>query len=343
MSTDIFETAFKAVENIKIGINTGNSLEANGHYDGDDISRYELQWGEPPLKKELFEAEKAAGFNAIRLPITWKHHFDSEGNIDKAWLEYAASRVDEILSLGLYCIINIHHDGGEGSWIVSTRAGFEKSGALFARLWQQIAKRFEGYGERLLFEALNEPINERREWEANDPDSVEATMLYNQLFIDTVRAGGGFNPQRNLIVMPYAGSGVKGRLDTFKMPADPASDHLILEVHNYDPEGFCWFKAPWTVVRDTWGDEADLEQIAAFAKRLDRFKTEWGVPAIVGEFGSQDKQNEPARAAHAAAFVRAMRQIGVKCFWWECGAFCIFDRKECKVKAPLIVRALTES
>ncbi|MBO6140888.1 MAG: glycoside hydrolase family 5 protein [Ruminococcus sp.] len=342
MDTLIFETAEQAVRNITAGINTGNSLEANGRYTGEDIKQYELQWGEPPLKEELFEAEKAAGFNAIRLPVTWKHHFNENGKIDAGWLEYVASWVDKILSLGLYCILNIHHDGGEGSWIVSSKKGYEQSGELFGLLWEQIAKRFENCGERLLFEAVNEPINEAREWEANDPDSVEGTMLFNQKFVDTVRAGGGNNPQRNLIVMPYAGSGTKGRLDTFKMPDDTAKGHLILEVHNYDPEGFCWHKAPWTVVRDSWGSKEDYEQIAAFAKRLDEFKTEWGVPAIVGEFGSQDKQNEQARALHAKEFVSAMRSIGVKCFWWECGDFCIFDREKCEVRMPLIATALTE-
>lgn len=341
MNTLTFESAKAAVANITAGINTGNSLEAHGNYTGDDISKYELQWGEPPLKKELFEAFAAAGFNAVRLPVTWKHHFDEQGNIDPRWLDHVAWAVDEILSLGLYCIINIHHDGGEGSWIISSKEGYEHKGGLFKKIWEQIAAHFRDYGEKLLFEGVNEPINAERFWPANDPDSVEGTLLFNQCFVDTVRASGGNNSQRNLIVMPYAGAWSKGRLESFRMPGDSSKGHLIFEIHSYDPEGFCWYRAPWTTVRDSWGTKEDYEQLASIKQQLGSFMDKWGVPAIVGEFGSQDKQNEPARALHAKHFAEAMKELGVKCFWWECGAFCIFDRRECALKFPLIADALT--
>ena len=341
MAKEVFESAGQAVGNIRAGINVGNSLEAHGHYTGNDMTQYELQWGEPPLKIELFEAMAAAGFNAIRLPVTWKHHFDEQGTIDPKWLGYVQQRVDEVLSLGLYCIINLHHDGGEGSWILASKEGFDQKGGIFKRLWEQIAGHFKNYGEKLIFEALNEPINAAREWEANDPDSVEGTRLFNQCFVDTVRASGGNNAQRNLIVMPYAGAYSKGRLDTFTMPDDSAKGHMIFEIHCYDPEGFSWYRAPWTVVRDSWGTPDDYSRIEELKNMLAAFKDKWGVPVVIGEFGSQDKQNEGARALQAGELVRAMGSIGVKCFWWECGAFCVFDRRECEVKFPEIVSALT--
>ena len=342
MNTHTFESAKQAVANIRAGINAGNSLEAHGHYTGDDISQYETQWGEPPLKKELFEAMAASGFNAIRLPVTWKHHFDEQGTIDPAWLARVQRAVDEVLSLGLYCIINVHHDGGEASWVIASKEGYDLKGGLFKRLWAQIAEHFKGYSDKLLFEGLNEPINALRDWGADDPDSMEGVRLFNQCFVDTVRASGGNNSQRNLIVMPYAGAYSKGRLGSFEMPKDTAQGHMIFEVHSYDPEGFSWHKAPWTVVRDGWGTSEDYGQLAYIKSEISSFMEKWNVPAIVGEFGSQDKNNEGARALHAVAFVGAMREIGVKCFWWECGDFCVFDRKKCVVKFPEIVKALTE-
>ena len=340
MNTLQFEAAISAVANINAGINTGNSLEAHGHYTGDDISGFETQWGEPPLTTELFEAMAAEGFNAVRIPVTWKHHFDEQGIIDPKWLAHVEWAVSEVLSLGLYCIINIHHDGGEGSWIISSTEGFRQKGWLFRKLWEQIAEHFKDYGEKLLFEAVNEPINVERVWTANDPDSIEGTLLFNQCFVDVVRASGGNNAQRNLIVMPYAGAWSAGRLESFIMPKDPAQGHMIFEIHSYDPEGFCWYKAPWTTVRDGWGTADDYAQLNYLTLQLSGFMHKWNVPAIVGEFGSQDKQNEPARAMQAGAFVSAMREIGVKCFWWECGAFCVFNRRECTVKFPEIVKAL---
>ena len=336
-----FESAASAVERITAGYNLGNSLDATGKYDGPDITKYELQWGEPFVTKTFIEALKKAGFDAVRVPVTWKGHFDKDGNIDKAWLGRVGEIVDHVLDLGLYCIINVHHDGGEGSWIKSSPQDFEKNGAVFRYLWQQIAAYFKDYGERLLFEALNEPINEARQWLANDENSVMGTSLYNQAFVDAVRASGSNNSMRNLVVMPYAGSGTEGRLDTFKLPSDPAKDHIILEVHNYDPQGFCWYKAIGQQLRDTWGTTGDLAQIDHFKSLMKAFMDKNNVPAIVGEYGSQDKHNESERAKHAYAFTSAMREIGVKCFWWDCGAFCIMDRKQETVRFPEIVRAVT--
>lgn len=336
-----FPTAASTVAAIGAGINIGNSFDANGVYTGADLSRFETQWGEPPVTKDLIRSFKAAGFNAVRLPVTYKHHFDDDGVIDPAWLDRVGEVIDDILSEGLFCITNIHHDGGEGSWVVSSKAGFESKGELFGYLWSQIADRFRSFDSRLLFEGINEPINEKREWLANDPDSVLGTYLFNQRFVDAVRASGGSNAERNLIVMPYAGSGTQGRLDTFELPKDTTKDHLILEVHNYDPQGFCWYKAIGQQLRDTWGDDADLSQIEYFSSLMKSAMDRLGVPAIVGEYGSQDKKNTPERAKQAGAFVNAMRKIGVKCFWWECGAFSLIDRRENRVRFPEIVKAIT--
>ena len=337
-----FEYAADAVRNITSGINLGNSFDANGHYTGGDITKYETQWGEPPVSRELITLMKESGFNAVRVPVTYKHHFDENGTIDKAWLARVREVTDHILSLGLYCIINIHHDGGEGSWVLSSTAGFESKGELFGELWVQIAQYFEDCGERLLFEGINEPINEKREWLANDEDSIRGTYLFNQRFIDSVRATGGNNAQRNLIVMPYAGSGTQGRLDTFELPHDTVKGRLIVEVHNYDPQGFCWYKAIGQVLRDTWGTDEDHAQIEYFKGIMQQAMKRLDVPMIVGEYGSQDKKNTQERAKQARAFVSAMREIGVKCFWWECGAFSLIDRHENKVRFGEIVRAITQ-
>ena len=342
MNKPDFETAFSAVANSGAGCNIGNAFDAVGHYKGNDISQFETQWGEPPVTRDFIRAIRDAGFGAVRVPVTWKGHFDDSGVIDPDWFDRINEVVDDILGHGMYCIINLHHDGGENSWIHGSRAGYEKSGELFAKLWEQIAAHFRDHGEKLLFEALNEPINEKREWLANDEDSVAGVLAFNQRFVDTVRASGGNNAQRNLIVMPYAGSGTQGRLDTFRMPRDSAAGHLILETHNYDPQGFCWHKAIGQTLRDTWGTDEDYRQTESFSAIMKAFMDKNGVPAIVGEFGSQDKNNEDMRALQAGAFTGAMKKIGVSCFWWECEKFSIFDRKECRVKFPKIVKAITQ-
>ena len=124
------------------------------------------------------------------------------------------------------------------------------------------------------------------------------------------------------------------------MPEDPAPGRIILQTHNYDPMGFCWRRAEGHVLRDTWGTEADRREIdallagdAAFAERL-------GAPLIIGEFGSEDKQNTAARAAHASFFTRRAQEKGIVCFWWDCGHFALFDRHTEKVRRKEIADAL---
>ena len=65
-----------------------------------------------------------------------------------------------------------------------------------------------------------------------------------------------------------------------------------------------------------------------------------GAPLIIGEFGSEDKRNTAARVCHAAYFTAAARARGICCFWWDCGAFALFDRFAEKPLQPDIIRAL---
>jgi len=339
------ESAVSAVKNINAGWNLGNTLDATEHTSDRQlivggIEAYETAWGNPLTTREMLETVRSAGFNAIRLPVTWKYHFDSDYNIDPQWLDRVQTIADWILSLDMYCIINLHHDGGCRSWIRASRDCFERVGKGFARLWEQIADRFAEYGGRIMFEAVNEPLNDDGDWRSMKQEDYDAVMLYNQLFVDTVRSRGGYNPTRNLLVMPYAGAHSNERLGGFAMPKDSTEGHLILEVHNYDPTGFCWHNSE-EPARDFWGNESDMELLYSSMRDIAHHAKRFGVPAVIGEFGVEYKENDSERAKYAWHFAKSAGDLGIKCFWWDCGHFSLIDRESCRISHPDVTDALT--
>ena len=111
--------------------------------------------------------------------------------------------VDYVIDEGLYCIINTHHDG----WVCATERMYNKFSPRFESLWTQIATEFSDYDERLVFASMNEVIDEEDKWNAQPKSTFEYINKWNQLFVDTVRATGGNNAKRNLIVSPRGCSG----------------------------------------------------------------------------------------------------------------------------------------
>ena len=88
-------------EDITIGWNLGNSLDATGWGAGSETS-----WGNPVTTKALILKVKEAGFDAVRIPTTWYNHVDSDFNIDESWLDRVQEVVDYAYKRGIFVILN---------------------------------------------------------------------------------------------------------------------------------------------------------------------------------------------------------------------------------------------
>ncbi len=277
-----FEKSSTAVANMKLGWNIGNSLESNsGNLENMWIERwtdrtptdYETAWGQPVTKKELIKMMKKAGFNAIRVPVTWYPHMEAKfqftGNnavwdpetdpigtqIDETWMARVQEVVDYVIDEGMYCILNVHHDTGASNtaWLEASSDNYNKNKDTFEAIWTQIANRFKDYDDKLLFEGYNEMLDKYDSWcfasmnsssnyNANDAaDAYSAINSYAQSFVNAVRSTGGNNAQRNLVVCTYgacSGSGtwnthLKDPLTNMAKPTDTVDDHIIFEIHSY--------------------------------------------------------------------------------------------------------------
>ena len=332
------------VSSIHAGWNLGNTLDAmkRGAVPGEIVPPREAEtaWHNPPASRSLIRAVREAGFDAVRLPVTWIQHMDGEGKADPAWMDRVAEVTGWILDEGMACFLNVHHDAGAHGWLQATDRSCEVYGERFDSLWRQIAERFKNTGEKLVFEAFNEMLDGRENWsQTPHGDAYDVHNRWNRRFVKAVRSAGGENRGRILSLQTYSAGHTVRTLDAFRLPEDPAPGRIILQIHNYDPQSFCWLKT--MEGRDAWGGESDEKQIENLMVSLAAFSEKHDSPLVIGEFGSEDKGNEEARERHAAFFAASSGNRGIPCFWWDCGRFALFDRDCARVSHPGIVRALT--
>lgn len=321
--------SFHFVEQLKAGWNLGNTFDANNAFYLKDEMDYEHTWVGVKTDPQVFAELKAAGFDTVRIPVSWHNHVSgADFAISPAWMARVREVVDQALAAGLYVILNTHHDIEEG-FIYPDTAHLENSSRYMKAVWTQIAAAFADIDERLVLESMNEPrlAGTNLEWWLNpeDPRSAEAVGCINQLnqvFVDTVRAGGGHNATRYLLVPGYAAS-VQGCLHAdFAMPKDSAGvqHKLLLSVHAYTPYDFALQGPSEAGSRNNFSasNALDVQEIAVFMNQLyDKF-TPMEVPIIIGEFGARDKGgNLQARVDFTAAYVALARSRGFTCVWWD--------------------------
>ena len=319
-------TASQLVERINVGWNLGNSLDScvdTGRNDGTFTpSYYETAWGNPPVTKELIDSVSQAGFNTIRIPVTWYYntYVNETGRlcIQDAWLIRVKEVIDYAIENDMYVILDSHHDS---NIIWANMAYIEEVSSNVSSLWEQIATYFKDYDEHLLFESFNEINDKRNSWTYSE-DSAEATNQLNQIFVDTIRNAGGYNTERILICSTYLNENSKEVLNSFVLPSDIVNDRLIIDVHSYNT---------------SFNQDIDIQ-----FKTLAEFSQAQNAPVIIGEFGTTDSF-VPAeyRAEHAGNYIAHANDYNLKCFWWDNGSnYKLFSRTDNTIAQDEIIYQL---
>jgi aryl-phospho-beta-D-glucosidase BglC (GH1 family) len=320
--------ASQVAAQITLGWNLGNSMEAQCG---------ETAWGNPMVNQQLINAVRAAGFNAIRIPAAWDCHADqSTMTIDAAWMARVKEVVDYAHGQGMYVILNIHWDGGwlEEHPLYSYQQAVNQKQRAY---WTQIATTFRNYNERLLFAGTNEV---HADYGTPTTEHITVQQSYLQTFVDAVRATGGNNASRTLVVQTYNTNMWHG-LNYFTLPTDTIANRLMVEVHHYDPydftlnpSGSClYWGAPYpSQSACTWAQEAYHDDLFA------QVRAEWvnqGVPVMIGEYGvaTRPNLNMPSREYWLEYVNRAAAANGIKTFYWDNGVvpsqtngFALFNR-----------------
>ena len=340
-----FETASEAVQKMAAGWNLGNSLDAfsSDIEPGSPIEKYETAWGQPATEDFLMKQLAAKGFTAIRVPTTWWQHMDKDGQVDSLWMNRVQQVVDDVINNGMYCLLNVHHDTGAAveAWIKADSAIYEATHERFKLLWTQIANHFKHYGQELLFEGYNEMLtgsNPTAEWsEPKNLNNLQYVNKYAQDFVDAVRATGGNNLYRNLVVNTYSGSHTPNTLGQMVIPTDPcgSQNHIAVQVHSYDP----W---DWVNTYDMKWTSQCTEEVTRLFADLDKHFISKGYPVILGEYGSNgvgektinknctDEQKSEA-GRQAADIARLCKKYHAASFYWM-GVVDGDDRREASFK-----------
>jgi endoglucanase len=319
------------VRDMGIGINIGNTLDAiNNHVSATPAG--ESGWGNPPITLEFIQALKNYGYTNIRLPVTWAEYIGlgPDYKIDETRMLRVEEVVNWILGEGLYCILNLHHDGGTSpkSWILNAGDDPDGTTAQFAAVWNQIARRFAGASDKLIFEAMNE-VGFGKLWDQwnpatrdGKPEAYRILNGLNQAFVDTVRATGSNNGRRFLLVSGYW-TDIDATCDPFfMMPRDTAEDKLILSVHYYTPATFCILSedASWGKNQTNWGSRADYAQLSEQFAKIRKHYIDNGIPVILGEYGVNSRNKvEAARVRWMTAVTQACIDNGINPVLWDTG------------------------
>lgn len=262
-----------------------------------------------------------------------------EYNVLPAWMDRVQEVVDYAYNRGVYVIVNIHHE----DWHFPSEENKDAAAEQLTALWTAIATRFRDYDEHLIFEGMNEPrkIGTNVEWNGGDKEGRDVVNYLDQVFVDAVRATGGNNTIRNLMVPGYAASSADAALKGIVLPQD---EHLIVSVHAYSPYDF----ALNTAGRSTWDN--DTRDIDHLMELLDDLFLSKGVPVIIGEFGAMNKDNEAERVQWAEYYVGKAREYGIPCIWWDNNAFegdgenfGLLNRRELTFTYPDLLKTLIES
>lgn len=332
--------AIEVTELMGNGINLGNTMEAYGratHGVGKATSLYEGAWGQPITTQEMVTGMKEAGFDTLRVPVAWTNamnYEDGDYTINQAYLDRVGEIIDYAINADMFVIVNDHWDGGWwGMFGSATEVTRNAAMELYTEMWRQIAEEYGDKSYKLIFESGNEELGNRLNDKDVCPDSgslsesecYEVSAQINQAFVDTVRATGGNNADRFLLIAGYNTDITMTCDSRFKMPTDTVEGKLLLSVHYYDPSNYCIF----TSVED-WGSKQEYQAMNDMLAKMTKY-TELGYGIVIGEWGVLYEGNavKNQRTEYMENFLANCDLYGYCPVLWDCNN--MYNRNKCEL------------
>lgn len=347
--------AMALLRDMKCGWNLGNTFDAfNGYTMHASGTGMETSWVGAKTTPKLISAIHEAGFNTIRIPVSWHNHVDQNDQIDREWIDRVREVAGWALDLGMYVIVNVHHDN-DVKYLYPDTTHYDRSAAYLSAVWSQMAEAFRDCDEHLILESMNEPrlVGTQYEWNwMNSSSDCRLSAKYinqlNQLFVDIVRASGGNNATRYLAVPAYSAAPWNAADQLFQLPQDSVENRIIVSAHAYTPYNFALNTGSADRSFDLAKDSNKKSEIASFLNVLyNRFIIK-GIPVMMDEFGALDKGgNTQDRVNFTAWYVASASTRGITCVWWDNHVFSgtgerfgLIRRTTCEWVYPDIVLAI---
>lgn len=370
-ATETASEAYQMVHDLGLGINLGNTMESVSRYKLGSVNAYETCWGAPTTTKAMIDGMKNAGFKTIRIPVAWSNMVSDDGNYTIS--DGYFNRVEEIMGYALdndmYVIVNIHYDGGwwgqfgacKKDSAGNTVADETRRAVAWKRYesyWKQISERFKKYSGHVIFESANEELGTRLNDALNsngygftegmssddiisgnltDDEKYALVNQINQKFVDIVRASGGNNANRFLLIAGYD-TDISKTCDTrYKMPTDTIESHLMVSVHYYSPYGYCDIAKPSKEgYIASWGSDDEISTLKSDFKKMKLRFVDNGYPVIIGEYNVCDTENSDGtytRKTGREVFIRNVCEYalanGMCPVLWDTGMG--YNRSQCRM------------
>ena len=323
------------LEDMGLGWNLGNSLDATG---GSGLDT-ETSWSNPKTTQALIDKAKSLGFNTVRVPVSWGKHVSGDNyTIDSAWLARVKEVVDYCYKNDMYVILNIHHDtkssaSASGAGYYPRSSAYSSSEKFVTSVWSQAAEYFKDYDYHLIFETLNEPrlIGTGYEWWFNKwsipsevKDAIDCINKLNQKAVDTIRNTGSNNRGRLIMCPGYDASIDGATVSGFKLPTDISGNknRIAVSVHAYSPYNFAMNVGSGSTSTYTSSIKNELQDLFSTLKSNFRDK---GIPVVIGEFGSTDKNNTAERVKWATDYTALAKKNNIPCVLWDNNAFAVYN------------------
>ena len=291
-------------------INVGNALDAPN--EGDWTYR---------IEDHHLKAIAQAGFDTVRVPIRWSAHalVEAPYTIDPVFFNRVEHVVNTALDYGLKVIIDVHHYEGI---MLSPDDHIER----LNQMWRQIARRFSGRGDRIIFEPLNE---------AHTNLTNKKLASFNERLLATIRNNAGAEPWVIL------GGDEWGNLSGIKDARFSIDPRTILTFHDYSPFPFTHQGASFTVEKyplgTQWGEEHEKRDVQRLFEEARDIGVKWNKPVFLGEFGVIDGVPNSWRAEYIEYYRRQAEAVGIGWCLWDFGAsFAIYDLETRQWSAKLL-------
>lgn len=335
----------------RCGINLGNSLDC--FEDGVTGLDTETSWYNPYITREMVDMYAKAGFDILRIPVTWDVHMGPgpDWTVDPAWM----ARVQEVVRWGIEdgmtVMLNVHHDF---SWMRPELSLLVDVLPRYRRLWQQIAEAFKDYGDELILQGSNEPNlmgGENCAWGSGNRNVRAAINALNHTFVRTVRESGGNNATRWLCIPNLAARPLPECMKDMIMPQD---EKLFYTIHCYSPDRFVFQRGDQ---KDTAiFDEKARDEVVEMFEDIRRWALPHGLPLMFTEWGAVAKRlpngqlNDEERIRFAETFLKCANELDAPCVWWDNNylerrdeSFALFDRETLTCHSPALVRTLIDN
>jgi endoglucanase len=311
------------VKALGVGTNIGNTLE--------NTTTWETGWGQPLITQAFINGLASRGLKTVRVPVAWDTYANN-GVIDATKMDRVKQVVGWITGAGMYAIVNIHWDNG---WINNEKGmpPFSLTNEIkskFASYWKQIGTAFSGVGHKLILEGMNEEGSWTTDGQKYGTPNIPPLNEMNQLFVTTVRAQGGYNATRALLIAGFNTDIDKTCVSAFTVPTDPAgTGKLFLSIHFYTPWTFTIKEMndanDTQPLSTTWGTAAEKKTLEDLFTKLGSCSSDKKLPVILGEFGATvgtapNVREAASRVAWMTAVAKASTTRGIVPVLWDTGS-----------------------